>query len=60
MSANFTSQELIASALQLPWQERKRILEVLQKSLVENSIDRDPNVSGSGCAKQSRELEEEK
>jgi hypothetical protein len=58
MSQNFTSQELIASALQLP--ERKRILEVLQKSLVDNSIDRDPNVSGNGCAKQSRELEEEK
>lgn len=42
MSANLTSQEIIASALQLPWAERERIVEALQESLIDESIDHGP------------------
>ncbi|MCI0332184.1 MAG: addiction module protein [Planctomycetes bacterium] len=42
MSTNLTSQEIIASALQLPLADRERIVEALQESLIDESIDHGP------------------
>jgi putative addiction module component (TIGR02574 family) len=42
MAANLTTNEIIASALQLPWADRERILEALQQSLIDETIDHGP------------------
>ncbi len=42
MAANLTSHEIIASALQLPLAERERIVEALQESLIDETIDHGP------------------
>ena len=42
MATNLTRHEIIASALQLPLAERKRIVEVLQESLIDETIDHGP------------------
>jgi putative addiction module component (TIGR02574 family) len=42
MSTNLTSQEIIASALQLSWTEREQIVAALQESLIDESIDHGP------------------
>jgi putative addiction module component (TIGR02574 family) len=42
MAANLTVNEIIASALQLPWADRERILEALQESLIDETIDHGP------------------
>lgn len=42
MSTNLTSQEIIASALQLSLAERERIVVSLQESLIDDSIDHGP------------------
>ncbi len=42
MSTNLSSQEIIACALQLPLTERERIVEALQESLIDESIDHGP------------------
>lgn len=42
MAANLTTNEIIASALQLPWADRERILEALQESLIDETIDHGP------------------
>jgi len=42
MAANLTPNEIIASALQLPWADRERILEALQESLIDETIDHGP------------------
>ena len=42
MAANLSSHEIIASALQLPWAERERIVDALQESLIDETIDHGP------------------
>ena len=42
MAANLTSHEIIASALQLPLAEREQIVEALQESLIDETIDHGP------------------
>jgi putative addiction module component (TIGR02574 family) len=42
MAANLTTSEIIASALQLPWADRERILEALQQSLIDETTDHGP------------------
>jgi putative addiction module component (TIGR02574 family) len=42
MSANLTSDEIIASALRLPMAEREQIVEALQESLIDETIDHGP------------------
>lgn len=42
MAANLSSHEIIASALQLPLAERERIVEALQESLNDETIDHGP------------------
>lgn len=50
MSANLSSQEIIASALQLPLADRELILEALQQSLIDVTIDH-------GAEQPAREVE---
>lgn len=42
MAANLSCHEIIASALQLPLAERERIVEALQESLIDETIDHGP------------------
>jgi putative addiction module component (TIGR02574 family) len=42
MSVNLSRQESIASALQLPLDDRERIVEAPQQSLIDESIDHCP------------------
>jgi putative addiction module component (TIGR02574 family) len=42
MSANLSTQEIIATALQLPLAERTRVYEALHESLIDESIDHGP------------------
>jgi hypothetical protein len=42
VSTNLTLQEIIESALQLPWEDRERILKALRESLIDESIDHGP------------------
>ena len=42
MSTNLTTHEIIASALQLPLAERERIVDALQESLIDETIDHGP------------------
>jgi len=42
MATNLTSHEIIASALQMPLAERERIVEALQESLIDETIDHGP------------------
>ena len=42
MATNLTPHEIIASALQLPWAEREQIVEALQESLIDATIDHGP------------------
>jgi putative addiction module component (TIGR02574 family) len=43
MATNRTTQEIIVSALQLPLAERERIVEALQESLIDETIDHGPD-----------------
>jgi putative addiction module component (TIGR02574 family) len=42
MATNLTPHEIIASALQLPLSDRERIVEALQESLIDETIDHGP------------------
>jgi putative addiction module component (TIGR02574 family) len=42
MATNLTPHEIIASALQLPMAEREQIVEALQESLIDETIDHGP------------------
>lgn len=42
MATNLTPHEIIASALQLPAAERERIVDALQESLIDETIDHGP------------------
>jgi len=42
MATNLTPHEIIASALQLPLAERERIVDALQESLIDETIDHGP------------------
>ena len=42
MAANLSPHEIIASALQLPLAEREQIVEALQESLIDETIDHGP------------------
>jgi putative addiction module component (TIGR02574 family) len=42
MAANLTPNEIIASALQLPLADREQIVDALQQSLIDESIDHGP------------------
>ena len=42
MATNLTPHEIIASALQLPVAERERIVDALQESLIDETIDHGP------------------
>jgi len=42
MAAHLTPHEIIASALQLPLAERERLVDALQESLIDQSIDHGP------------------
>jgi len=42
MAAHLSPHEIIASALELPLAERERIVEALQESLIDASVDHGP------------------
>ena len=42
MAAHLSPHEIIASALELPLAERERIVEALQESLIDETIDHGP------------------
>jgi putative addiction module component (TIGR02574 family) len=47
MAAQLTPHEIIASALRLPLPERERVVDALQDSLLDPSVDHGPTESGN-------------
>lgn len=45
MPISFTPQEIIASALQLPAAEREQVVDALQESLIDDTLDHGPHDS---------------
>lgn len=45
MSINLSSEEIITSALQLPLSQREQVIEAIQESLIDHSLDHGPEES---------------
>ena len=45
MAADLTPREIIVSALRLPLSEREQVVEILQESLIDTTIDHGPEDS---------------
>lgn len=43
MAISFTPQEIIASALQLPAADREQVVDALQESLIDDTLDHGPH-----------------